>query len=154
MPSKTRDVMNALKTAIQAINGTGNYSFILSGDDQVKIGRPTIGDVRLPSCWIAVGTLTSDHGPQLGRYQRNLVVDIEARTTVSMDTVSERGLKAVDLLDELCQAIQASRSLGGLVTDVIVTGTTVDGDEMGIPGVGVVFAQVETYWYANTSAGV
>lgn len=155
MASKTRSVLAAVRTALATINGASGYVHNLSATGRVRGGRPTASDGTSPPCaWVALGRLTSSHGPQLGRYQRNLVIDLEARAPSTADTTEEREAIAADLLDDLATAIETDRTLGGLVLDVIVEGATLDGEECGIPGIAVALVQVSVYWYADSAAGV
>lgn len=156
MASVTRGVIGAMKTALQGINGSGGYTCDLSGSDRVKIGRPLKAEGVAPPCaWLAVGQLVSDHGEQLGRYTRTLTVDLEARCPASDSSPEERELIALDLLDDICTALETDRTLGGRVLDIIIQATTATGaGSTGQTGVPRVLAEVVVYWRANSAAGV
>lgn len=155
MASNTRAVLSAVKTALAGINGAGVYTFNLSADGKVQIGRPLSGDGPTPPCaWIAVGTLDSDHGPRIGRYTRNLTIDVMAFAPAESDTTEARQFVGADLLDDICAALEASRTLGGLVVDLIVRAGTFNGAEAGMTGCAGVLAHVDVYWHANSAAGV
>lgn len=155
MASDIRGIVGAVKTALAGINATGSYVHNLSATGRVRIGRPTLGDgTAPPSAWVAIGRLDSGQAPQLGRFRRDLVLDIEARAPATTLDTEERELIGSDLLDDICTAIEADRTLGSRVLDVIVTGASFDGDEAGIPGCAVVLAQVSCYYHKNSGAGV
>lgn len=154
MASRTRSIIAAVKAKLAGINGAaGGYVHDLSQTGRVKVGRPG-KSVTVPCAWVAIGTLESEHGPRLGRYKRTLLVDIEARTPTSVDSAEERGLAAADLLDDIITALEADRRMGGLVLDLKVSGMSVNGDEIQIPGMAVAFGQLEVYWEAVSGAGV
>lgn len=153
--SRTRAVLSAVKTALASINGAGVYTYDLSADGKVQIGRPAPNQGPTPPCaWVAVGELDSSHGPQVGRYRRDLVVDILAFAPAEADTTEARQFVGADLLDDICAALEASRTLGGLVLDLIVQGGTFNGADAGMPGCAGVLARVAVHWHANSAAGV
>lgn len=152
MSSKSRAIVAAIKAQLATIDGTGDYVHNLSLPGRVKVGRPP-QQPTLPCVWIAVASLESSHGPQLGRYRRDLVLDIHARAK-SADSTEERGMVALDLLDDILAALEVDRRLGGLVLDVIGTGMSLDGDEAQIPGCAVAVAQVGVYWHTPSARGV
>lgn len=155
MSSHTRAIMGALKSALAGINGSGGYTYDLSATDRVKIGRPSLTEGLSPCVWIALGQLDSDHGPQLGRYTRTLSIDLEGRVPLDGgNTTEERELEAVDLLDDICAALEADRTLGGRVLDLIVQGTTVGAGSSANTQPARVLAQIVVYWHANSAAGV
>ena len=154
MASKARAILAAVKAALIAVNGAGVYVHNLTGSaDCIKGGRPIGTDFHLPACWVAAGPLVSSHGMQLGRYRRDLVIDLQAQAAAP-GTAEDRGLIAADLLNDITIAVEQDRTLGGLVLDLIVDGMSVDGDEAGMPGVAIALAQVKVYWHANSGAGV
>lgn len=155
MSSTVRAVMGAVKTALATVNGSGSYTYDLSATDRVKIGRPSLTESLVPCVWVSIGQLESDHGPQLGRYTRRLAIDLEGRVALDGgNTAEERELEAMDLLDDVCIALETDRTLGGRVLDLIVEGTTVGAGATANSQPARVFAQVVVYWHANSAAGV
>lgn len=153
--SNTKAILAAVRTALGNINGTGGYTYNLSPSAKRIIGRPTKGtEPRPPFAMIGLGELRSEHGPVIGRYRRTLVIDVMAFAPTSADTAAARQNAAADLLDDVCQAIEADRELGGLVTDLIVNAGTFEGASQGIPGTAGMYAEIEVYWDANSAAGV
>lgn len=154
MASQVRAVVGAVKSALQAMNGTGAYTYDLSGTSRVRIGVPDLTSSFYPRAYVALDNLVSTHGPQLGRYKRTALINVWAFCASTSSDTEERGLVATDLLDEICTALETDRTLGMRVLDIIIQGATFDGDEEGIPGAAVAVAQVEVYWHANSAAGV
>lgn len=153
MASKTRQVILAVKARLQTIAG-GSYTYDLSGTDAVKGHRSRPEDSRLPAAWVSLGTLDSDDGPQLGGFRRDLVIDIEGRCQPASQDPQERALAAADLLQDITTALEADRRLGGLILGMKVTGCTVDGDEVGMGSIGIVYCQCSVYWHARSGEGV
>lgn len=156
MPSSTTsDVLTAVRTALASATGTGTYTYDLSPSAKRILGRPTRGtEPTPPFAMLALGQLTSDHGPQVGRYRRELVVDLMAFAPTANDSTGDRQAAGADLLDDLCQALEADRTLGGLVIDLIVRAGTFDGSAQGLPNTAGVYAEVVVYWHASSAVGV
>ena len=154
MASRSRQVLDAVRDALVTINGAGSYTHNLSGTDAVKIGRSRPEDTVLPAAWVAVATLRSEHGTGSGRYRRLLTVDIEARVSATSQTTEERACTALDLLDDIVTALEANRTMGGLIYDLILEGVDIDGDEIGMSNVGIVYAQVVLWWEVASGVGV
>jgi hypothetical protein len=152
--SKTRSILAAIKTALQAINGSGVYSYNLSSTDQVQIGRPRPENTIFPSAWINIGSLQGISGDALINMKRTLVVELEGRVSPSAQTAEERGLAATDLLDDLVTALESDQSLGGLVDNLEVSGIALDGDEVGLGSYGVAYAQVAVTWEQQRGTGL
>lgn len=154
MASNVRAIIAAVKTRLALVNGSGSYVHDLSGNDRVKVGRPTPADGRYPCVWLAQGPLSSNHDADLTGYRREFVIDIEGRTTASSDSPEERGLIAADLLDDIVTALEGDRTLGGTVLDITVDGMAVDGDEVGVAGVALMVAQLHCWWLVSEAEGV
>jgi hypothetical protein len=138
MGSKERQILGAIKSQIEAVNGTGTYTFDLSGSDQVLLGATMIPD-RLPSAYIYALSLSSQITPGrtvLRNYDRTFQVQIEAWVNATSDAVGEQMLRALDMQDDILKAIESDRSLGGEVDDVILNAQTYDGEALQRPGLG------------------
>lgn len=154
MGSKARTVLGALKAALQAADGTGGYVYDLSGTDAVRMERGRAENTRLPVVFMALEGLDGEGAPTLGEYRRTMVVAIEGRVSPESQTPEERALAALDLLDDICTALEADRGLGNRVLDIVISGTTVDGDEVGLTNLGIVYAQATIHWDASSGEGV
>jgi hypothetical protein len=153
--STTKDVVAAVRTALAAVNGAGAYTYNLSAAHSRVYGRPTRGSEPTPPCaWIALGAMSSSHGPQVGRYRRNVEIDILAFAPTLEDSTEQRQNAGADLLDDICQAIESDRTLGGLLLDLIIESATFDGAQAGMTGTAGVRAVISGYFHANSAAGV
>jgi hypothetical protein len=153
--STTKDVLTAVRTALASVTGTGAYTFNLSAEHSRVFGRPTRGSEPTPPCaWIALGAMSSSHGPQVGRYRRNVEIDILAFAPTASDSTGDRQNAGADLLDDICQAIESDRTLGGLLLDLIIESATFDGAQAGMNGTAGVRAVISGYFHANSAAGV
>lgn len=152
MAARSRQVLEAVKTALAAVDGTGVYTYDLSGSNAVVLFD---GPPRSPP-FVNISTsrgVTSKHGLSLGDYERGMVVEILGCVSGS-DTPGERGLDALDLADDITAALEADRSLGGLVTDMTVRLTGVAGMVERAPGLGACALELEVYWYAHSGQGL
>lgn len=154
MASKARSVLLAAKAALQAANGADDYTYDLSAAGVVVMRRARSEDTRTPAIYAALEGFDSEGGPTLGEYRRTLVLNIEGRVSPDSQDPEERGMAALDLLNDICQALQADRSLGNLVLDLTVSGTTLDGDEVGLTNMGVVYCMATMHWDAASGEGV
>jgi len=152
MGARSRDILAAVKTALQTVNGAGSYTYNLSGANAVVLFD---GPPRSPPCVniSAPRSITAEHGLSLGDYKRGMVVEVLGLVGGS-DTPGERGLLALDLADEMTEALEADRSLGGLVTDMIVRLVGVAGGVERAPGLGGCALEVEVYWFAHSGDGL
>lgn len=151
--SKPRLIMAALVTALRTrCTGTGDYTYDLTGSDRVKVGRPGLGHARPLSVWLAVGAVDTGEAPQLGRWRRQIVIDVVGFVPAISPDPEDTTYAACDLLQDIVQAVQADRSLGGLVTDLSMEGVALDGDDAGMPGMALVIGQISAYWLADSGS--
>ena len=139
MGSKERNILGAMKSQIANIDGTGTFTFDLSGTDQVVIGATMTPD-RIPAAYLYASATQSTISPGrtvLRNYDRTLLVQIEAWVTATTDAPGESHLRALDIQDDLFKAIESDRTLGGQVDDVILSGQTYDGEALQRPGLGL-----------------
>lgn len=147
MASRLRSILGAVKTAISAVNGAGGYVYDLSATGIVQIGEPTMSDgPQPPRVWIWLTDIAGEHGPELGGYRRSASIAVSGVVPSTSTTREEHLLAAADLLDDLSVALQADRTLGGYVLDVLVSGAPLSGAELGIPGAPAAILAVEVYY--------
>lgn len=149
--------MDALVAALAACNGAaGGYTYDLSATGRVREGHPPDDTAALTGVCVfaAFGDLKSEHGPQLGRYRRNLTLEVTGYVSVAADTPYERVRAAIHLLDDIMRAVELDRTLAGAVLDLIIEARAFDGQAWGIPQMGCVVADIQCYWHANARAGV
>lgn len=156
MSTTSGSVIDAVVAALATINGAGVYANNLSVSGQVIEGDPPDQSVALSGvcAYVDTGSLISENAPELGRFRRELVVQIYGFVPAAADTPSARKRATLSLLDDICAAIEGDRSLGGLVIDLIVQGRSFTGSGWGAPSIGVVYAEVIAYWWVDPAGGV
>ena len=110
MSSRQRQILDRLITLLQGINGSGDYTYDLSGTDQIVRGRisePT----RIPLLCIYGARESSTDGPSMGRLQRELTIGIVGFVATTSDDGKGRVNAALDLIGDIRTAIEANRTL-------------------------------------------
>lgn len=154
MASRTDQILQAIESALIAINGTGSYTNDLSGTDQVTFGRPRPECSRYPAAWINLARLQGGFGFALVDQKRTLVVEIEGRVQPSEQTPRSRCLAAIAMLNDFSIALEASAVLQGLTWSMEGDGTWVDGDEVGLLNIGIAYVEVTFSWDQIRGAGI
>lgn len=106
--------MERVKTQLQNINGSGSYTYDVSGSDQVVIGQ-TFASHRVPGVYLFTnGTTTKQEAGRtvLTRYDREMKVQIESWVPSTSATAGTALLDALDMQDDIFRAIESDRSLG------------------------------------------
>lgn len=141
-----KGVLAALRTAIQAADGTGSYTYDLSGTDTVILGE-VIDAWKFPQVILFVDRV--DIQPlELTTEQHTLTAHAVGYAAVTSDTASARLDSAADLAQDIHLALRADRSLGGTVIDVqrrssVSVGESDTGDLFGVCDVQIVVQWVE-----------
>lgn len=146
MSSNTSGVLAAVKAAVAGVSGL---------TDRVSVGMPPAGKpAAVPWGYVWLESVRSAQDTELGGYRR--LADFNARLYVgaTTDTPEARTVAAMDLMDLVVAALEADRTLGSTVLDVVVEATAVNGDTFGIGGVGVVEATVNVYWIVPSGVGL
>lgn len=136
MPVIENTVLNRLKVVIAQ-----DYSAGFSGYDLSAAGSVTVGAVDLagfiPSASIVFVDTIEAQGRSLGRYQGTMRFQIVV--FAGGTSISDRVSNALNLAGDVSKAITEDRTLGlsGVIQDVLISRTALDGQEMGIPAVGV-----------------
>lgn len=134
-----RTILNQIKTQIQNVNGSGSFTFDLSGDDQTVIGE-SFSPHRVPGCYIYPNGVSSEQNggkTVLTRYDRTMSVQIEAWTPATSASPGTALLDALDLQDDIMRAIEADRTLNNNVRDVEIEANSFDGQELQRPSMGL-----------------
>lgn len=148
-----RQITQAIVTAVGGVNGTGGYVHDLSAAGVVQVGVPTAGDGPVPAVWILPGEVLSVPEEHTS-YRRTAQWLVEARVPATSSDLDERTYIAYDLVDDICTALEADRTLGGRVLDLTITGVGTSGGESGAPGVPTAGFIIEAYWLAVTGEGL
>ena len=137
--SAERTILTAIQTQIQNVNGAGSYTFTLSGDDQVVIGE-AFQPHRIPGAYVYFLNVTTAQTPgttRLNAFDRIMNCQIEAWCAAENSTPGNAALEAVDLMDDIMRALEADRSLDGNVRDIEISASSLDGQELDRPGLGL-----------------
>ena len=148
MAARTTAIMEQIRATLASVGG-------LTGNGQVVVGEPT--PTQLPNLsavlYLSLGGLESSVEGPLGHYRREATFEIEAYVRPSAQTAQARTAAAVDLLDDVMAALEADRSLGGQVIDIIISGVAAPGQGSRASW-GIVAAQVVAYWHAASGEGL
>jgi hypothetical protein len=142
--SKERTILAAIRTQIQNVNGSGSYTFDLSGADQVVLGE-SFQPHRVPGCYVYflnVSTAQTAGTTVLTRYDRTMTCQIEGWVAAENSTPGNAALEAVDLMDDIMRALEADRSLDNNVRDIEISASSLDGQELDRPGLGLCILQL------------
>ena len=142
--STERTILTAIKTQIQNVNGSGSYTFNLSGADQVVLGE-SFQPHRVPGCYVYflnVSTAQTGGTTRLNAYDRTMTCQVEGWVAAENSTPGNAALEAVDLMDDIMRALEADRSLGGNVRDIEISASSLDGQELDRPGLGLCILQL------------
>lgn len=144
---------SAVLTAFCALvdNATG-----LTGTGKVIRGRPPQGrPATVPCAYVwSDGIVSAQDGEALQCYRRELTIRVVAYQQAAGLAPGVRETAALDLLDDIVAAVEADRSVAGLVHDVIMDGASVVGDDFGLPGLLAAEIEARVYWSADSGAGL
>ena len=132
MASRTRQIAEKIKELI-AVDYSGGESG-LDMQDKVQIGA-IIDPPYIPFGCVSFVQATSDFGQSLGRYR--IINTFEVYAFVGGGDVEERTINAMDLVEDMVEALVANRQIGlnAIVDDIKCAFVAEDGDRYGIEGV-------------------
>lgn len=151
-PTNRNTIASALTTILQGINGTGSYTYDLSGTGQVEqidLAGPPVSRVR-PYVAYYLGArqdIRGGAGADLSQYGQTMTVDLVGVVTGGTDP-GAAVQAANDMEADIIRALHASRNLGAAavhdlsVSTEVVTGPEVDGRQRDA----YVAMTVELFW--------
>ena len=153
MASTTATVWGQVATQLANINGAGVYTTDISGTGRVVQGRYTSPPVTPPCAVVWVDSVETAQHVELGVYRREFNMTIVGLVEATSDDELTLTTAAMDLMDDILRAIEADRSLGGSVYDVIMSATSFAGaaPETGAT-YGIVVVSLEAYVAMETGA--
>lgn len=150
MASSLKLIHQGLIDALASVNGAGLYVHDLSDSSRRARGRVDVPPLMPFSTTSYEGFQTVDDAP-VGQWRRNHLFIVVAWAEASGTTEKGRDDGCQDLLNDLMIAIEADRSLGGLVFDLSVDGDAYHAND---PQSGAHFLQaviMVTVWQRRTT---
>ena len=151
-PTNRNTIASALTTILQGIDGTGSYTYDLSGAGQVEqidLAGPPVSRVR-PYVAYYLGArqdIRGGAGADLSQYGQTMTVDLVGVVTGGTDPCA--AVQAANNMEaDILRALHASRNLGAAavhdlsVSTEVVTGPEVDGRQRDA----YVAMTVELFW--------
>ena len=147
MASRTRQIAEKIKELIAVDFSSGESG--LDMQDKVQIGA-IIDPPYVPFACVSFAQATSDFGQSLGRYR--ITNTFEVYAFVGGGDVEERTVNAMDLVEDMVEALVADRQIGlnAIVDDIKCAFVAEDGDRYGIEGVGIGYIEVQVYSQSDT----
>ena len=147
MASRTRQITEKIKELI-AVDYSGGES-ALDMQNKIQIGA-IIDPPYIPFGCVSFVQASSEYGQSLGRYR--ITNTFEVYAFVGGGDVEERTVNAMDLVEDMVEALCANRQIGlnAIVDDIKCAFVAEDGDRYGIEGVGIGYIEVQVYSQSDT----
>jgi hypothetical protein len=147
MASRTRQIAEKIKELI-AVDYSGGES-ALDMQNKIQIGA-IIDPPYIPFGCVSFVQASSEYGQSLGRYR--ITNTFEVYAFVGGGDVEERTVNAMDLVEDMVEALCANRQIGlnAIVDDIKCAFVAEDGDRYGIEGVGIGYIEVQVYSQSDT----
>ena len=147
MASRTRQITEKIKELV-AVDYSGGESG-LDMQNKVQIGA-IINPPYIPFGCVSFVQASSEYGQSLGRYR--ITNTFEVYAFVGGGDVEERTVSAMDLVEDMVEALCANRQIGlnSIVDDIKCAFVAEDGDRYGIEGVGIGYIEVQVYSQSDT----
>jgi hypothetical protein len=147
MASRTRQITEKIRDLIAVDFSSGESGIDMS--NTVQIGA-TIEPPYVPFACVSFAQAASEYGQSLGRYRITNTFEIYA--FVGGADVEERTVNAMDLVEDMVEALCADRQIGlsSIVDDIKCAFLAEDGDRYGIEGIGIGYIEVQVYSQSDT----
>jgi hypothetical protein len=147
MASRSRQIIEKIKELV-AVDFTAGESG-LDMRNKVQVGA-IIDPPYIPFGCVSFVQATSEYGQSLGRYR--ITNTFEVYAFVGGGDVEERTINAMDLVEDMVEALCADRQIGlnAIVDDIKCAFVAEDGDRYGIEGVGIGYIEVQVYSQSDT----
>ena len=147
MASRTRQITEKIKELIAVDYSSGESG--LDMQNKVQIGA-IIDPPYIPFACVSFVQASSEYGQSLGRYR--ITNTFEVYAFVGGGDVEERTINAMDLVEDMVEALCADRQIGlyAIVDDLKRAFVAEDGDRYGIEGVGIGYIEVQVYSQSDT----
>ena len=147
MASRTRQITEKIRDLIAVDFSSGESGIDMQ--NTVQIGA-TIEPPYVPFACVSFAQASSEYGQSLGRYRITNTFEIYA--FVGGADVEERTVNAMDLVEDMVEALCADRQIGlsSIVDDIKCAFLAEDGDRYGIEGIGIGYIEVQVYSQSDT----
>jgi len=147
MASRSRQIVEKIKELV-AVDFTAGESGI-DMRNKVQVGA-IIDPPYIPFGCVSFVQATSEYGQSLGRYR--ITNTFEVYAFVGGGDVEERTINAMDLVEDMVEALCTDRQIGlnAIVDDIKCAFVAEDGDRYGIEGVGIGYIEVQVYSQSDT----
>lgn len=147
MASRTRQITEKIRDLIAVDFSSGESGIDMQ--NTVQIGA-TIEPPYVPFACVSFAQAASEYGQSLGRYRITNTFEIYA--FVGGADVEERTVNAMDLVEDMVEALCADRQIGlsSIVDDIKCAFLAEDGDRYGIEGIGIGYIEVQVYSQSDT----
>lgn len=147
MASRSRQIVEKIKELV-AVDFTAGESG-LDMRSKVQVGA-IIDPPYIPFGCVSFVQATSEYGQSLGRYR--ITNTFEVYAFVGGGDVEERTINAMDLVEDMVEALCADRQIGlnAIVDDIKCAFVAEDGDRYWIEGVGIGYIEVQVYSQSDT----
>lgn len=147
MASRTRQITEKIKQLIAVDFSAGESGIDMQ--NKVQIGA-IIDPPYIPFACVSFVQASSEYGQSLGRYR--ITNTFEVYAFVGGGDVEERTINAMDLVEDMVEALCADRQIGlnSIVDDIKCAFVAEDGDRYGIEGVGIGYIEVQVYSQSDT----
>jgi hypothetical protein len=140
-----RTATAALVTAIQSIDGTGSYTYDLSGADRVVVASQ-VEWTQLPQVLVWVESVREEAGYELTRTKVVMTVHLIGIVGAANDTGADRLYAAFDLLQDMKLALRADRRFGEAIIIQDHEGAVMIADDEGGDLYGIADLTVALTW--------
>jgi hypothetical protein len=147
MASRSRQIVEKIKELVAVDFAAGESG--LDMRSKVQVGA-IIDPPYIPFGCVSFVQATSEYGQSLGRYR--ITNTFEVYAFVGGGDVEERTINAMDLVEDMVEALCADRQIGlnAIVDDIKCAFVAEDGDRYGIEGVGIGYIEVQVYSQSDT----
>lgn len=147
MASRARQITEKIRDLIAVDFSSGESGIDMQ--NTVQIGA-TIEPPYVPFACVSFAQAASEYGQSLGRYR--ITNTFEVYAFVGGADVEERTVNAMDLVEDMIQALCADRQIGlsSIVDDIKCAFLAEDGDRYGIEGIGIGYIEVQVYSQSDT----
>ena len=115
--TRAETILDAVIAVLQTVDGTGSYTYDLSGDDGVHEGTPGEADVHPPCVWLD-HDVTTDDDQLLTVDQATLTIVLRGFAPTATSPAGVKARARTRLFSDCERALTASFAPGGTLADL------------------------------------